>query len=69
MLHNIVAFYNMAQQAVEKHNQEISQITWAIIRDQIGESFHQLSRMKFCVSDNETVVLMFISLQLQPCAN
>ena len=50
MLQNIVAFYNLARQAVEKSDSESNKITWAVIRDQIGGSFHQLTRMKFCVS-------------------
>lgn len=49
MLSNIVGFYNMAQQAVEKSGNDANKITWAVIRDQIGESFHQLTRMKFFV--------------------
>lgn len=48
MLQNIVGFYQMAQQAVEKSS-EVNKITWAVIKDQVGESFLQLTRMKFCV--------------------
>lgn len=55
MLQNIVGFYNMAQQAVEKNNQEDNRVTWAVIRDQLGESIHQLTRMKFCVSWRQRV--------------
>lgn len=51
MLRNMVGFYNMAQQAVEKGgNHEASKVTWAVIRDQLGDNIHQLTRMKFCVS-------------------
>lgn len=49
MLNNIVGFYNLAQRAVEQSSGDANRITWAIIRDQVGDSFHQLSRMKFCV--------------------
>ena len=50
MLHNIVGFFNMAQQAVEGTSEEAgNKITWAIIKDQLGEIIHQLTRMKFCV--------------------
>ena len=50
MLSNIVAFYNLAQQAVEHTAQSDSKITWAIIRENLGETIHQLTRMKFTVS-------------------
>lgn len=50
MLQNMVGFFNLAQQAVERNNQEASKVTWAVIRDQLGENIHQLTRMKFCVS-------------------
>ena len=47
MLSNIIGFYNMSQQAVEKTSQSDSKITWAIIREQLNDSIHQLTRMKF----------------------
>lgn len=47
MLSNIIGFYNMAQQAVEKTSQSDNKITWAIIREQLSDSIHQLTRMKF----------------------
>lgn len=49
MLQNIVAFYNMAQQAVEHTAQSDNKITWAIIRENLGDIIHQLTRMKFKV--------------------
>ena len=50
MLQNIVGFYNMAQRAVENTSQSDNKITWAMIKDQCGESVHQLTRMKFLVN-------------------
>jgi V-type H+-transporting ATPase subunit A len=47
MLSNIIGFYNMAQQAVERTAQSDNKITWAIIKEQLSESIHQLTRMKF----------------------
>lgn len=40
----------MAQQAVERTAQSDNKITWATIKDQLAESIHQLTRMKFQVS-------------------
>ena len=50
MLQNIVAFFNMAQQAVEHTSQSDNKITWATIKDNLGDIIHQLTRMKFIVS-------------------
>lgn len=47
MLQNIVSFYNLAQRSVENTAQSDHKITWAMIKDQCGDSLHQLSRMKF----------------------
>jgi len=47
MLTNIVAFYNLAQQAVEHTAQSDNKITWAIIKDNLADIIHQLTRMKF----------------------
>lgn len=49
MLQNIVAFYNMSQQAVEHTAQSESRVTWAIIRENLGDNITQLTRMKFKV--------------------
>lgn len=49
MLQNIVAFYNMAQQAVEHTAQSENRITWATIRENLGDNITQLTRMKFKV--------------------
>ena len=52
MLQNIVAFFNMAQQAVEHTSQSDNRITWATIKDNMGDIIHQLTRMKFLVGMN-----------------
>ena len=49
MLQNIVAFFNLAQQAVEHTSQSDNKITWAIIKDNVGDIIHRLTRMKFMV--------------------
>ena len=51
MLQNIVAFYNLAQRSVENTAQSDNKITWAIIREQCSDIIHQLTRMKFMVSN------------------
>lgn len=50
MLSNIIGFHNMAQQAVERTAQSDNKITWGVIREQLGDSIHQLTQMKFTVS-------------------
>eukprot|EP00118_Oscarella_pearsei_P018537 m.190030 g.190030 ORF g.190030 m.190030 type:complete len:614 (+) comp39430_c0_seq9:46-1887(+) len=47
MLGNICSFYDMARHAVETTAQSDSKITWAIIRDQMGDILYKLSSMKF----------------------
>ena len=49
MLNNMIGFYNMAQQAVERTAQADNKITYAIIKDHLGDCMHLLSRMKFKV--------------------
>ncbi|KAJ2641451.1 H(+)-transporting V1 sector ATPase subunit A, partial [Coemansia sp. RSA 1694] len=44
MLRNMVGFYNLAKHAVESTS---GQITWAKIRDTMGETIYRLSSMKF----------------------
>lgn len=50
MLNNIIGFYNMAQQAVERTAQSDNKITWGIIREQLADSIYQLTKMKFKVN-------------------
>lgn len=47
---NMIAFYDMARHAVESTAQSDNKITWAIIRDNMGEILYKLSSMKFKVS-------------------
>lgn len=60
MLQNIVGFYNFAQRSVENTAQSDNKITWAAIKDQCGESYHQLTRMKFMVSGRRVMFQLFI---------
>lgn len=48
MLNNIIAFYDMARHAVESTAQSDNKITWAIIREQMGDNIlYELTSMKF----------------------
>nr|KAF6473275.1 ATPase H+ transporting V1 subunit A [Rousettus aegyptiacus] len=47
MLSNMIAFYDMARRAVETTAQSDNKITWAIIREHMGEILYKLSSMKF----------------------
>ncbi|XP_072166266.1 V-type proton ATPase catalytic subunit A [Diadema setosum] len=47
MLANIVAFYDMARHAVESTAQSENKITWALIREGMGDIMYKLSSMKF----------------------
>jgi len=50
MMRNIIGFYDMARHAVESTAQSENKITWAIIREQLGDVMYKLSSMKFKVS-------------------
>lgn len=47
MLKNMIAFYDLAKHAVESTAQAENKITWAIIRDHMGDIMYELSSMKF----------------------
>jgi V-type H+-transporting ATPase subunit A len=47
MLKNLIGFYDLARHAVESTSQSDNKITWAIIRDHMGDLMYQLSSMKF----------------------
>ncbi|XP_005293802.2 V-type proton ATPase catalytic subunit A-like [Chrysemys picta bellii] len=47
MLQNMIAFYDMAQHAVESTAQSENKITWAVIRESLGDIMYKLSSMKF----------------------
>lgn len=47
IMRNIIAFYEMARHAVEFTAQSDNKITWALIRESLGEIMYRLSSMKF----------------------
>ncbi|CAJ0593815.1 unnamed protein product [Cylicocyclus nassatus] len=47
MLKNMIAFYDLARHAVESTAQTENKVTWAVIRDHLGDLMYQLSSMKF----------------------
>jgi len=47
MLKNIIAFYDMSRHAVETTSQSDTKVTWAMIRDHMGDLLYKLSSMKF----------------------
>eukprot|EP00079_Xenopus_tropicalis_P018795 XP_004921027.1 PREDICTED: V-type proton ATPase catalytic subunit A-like [Xenopus tropicalis] len=49
MIQNMIAFYDMARHAVEATAQAENKITWAIIRENLGDILYKLSSMKFKV--------------------
>lgn len=56
MMKNMIAFYDMARHAVESTAQSDNKITWAIIRDNMGDILYKLSSMKFKVSSINNVL-------------
>ncbi|XP_015740216.1 V-type proton ATPase catalytic subunit A-like [Coturnix japonica] len=55
MLHNIITFYELARHAVEATGGGERRVTWAAIRENLGDILHRLSTMKFMdpVKDGE----------------
>lgn len=49
ILSNMIAFYDMARHAVESTAQSDNKITWAMIREHMGETLYRISSMKFKV--------------------
>ncbi|XP_016887010.1 V-type proton ATPase catalytic subunit A [Cynoglossus semilaevis] len=47
ILSNMIAFYDMARHAVETTAQSDNKITWAMIREHMGEILYRISSMKF----------------------
>uniref|UniRef100_A0A3Q1J288 H(+)-transporting two-sector ATPase n=1 Tax=Anabas testudineus TaxID=64144 RepID=A0A3Q1J288_ANATE len=47
ILSNMVAFYEMARRLVEVTAQSENKVTWAIIKEQMGEILYKISSMKF----------------------
>lgn len=63
ILSNMIAFYDMARHAVESTAQSDNKITWAIIRENMGEILYKISSMKFkvhiCFSCGRRCLLLF----------
>jgi V-type H+-transporting ATPase subunit A len=51
MLKNMMAFFDLARHAVESTAQSDHKVTWATIRDHLGDVLYKLSSMKFKVSE------------------
>lgn len=51
ILSNMIAFYDMARHAVETTAQSDNKITWAMIREHMGEILYKISSMKFKVCE------------------
>lgn len=49
ILSNMIAFYDLARHAVESTAQSDNKITWAMIREHMGETLYKISSMKFKV--------------------
>lgn len=49
ILSNMISFYDMARHAVETTAQSDNKITWAMIREHMGEILYRISSMKFKV--------------------
>lgn len=47
MMRNIIAFYDMARQVVNRTAQSDNKVTWQHIRDSMGSILYELSSMKF----------------------
>lgn len=47
IMKNIIAFYEMARHSVESTAQSDNKITWAVIRESLGDVMYRLSSMKF----------------------
>ncbi|CAI5456411.1 unnamed protein product [Caenorhabditis angaria] len=58
MLKNMIAFYDLARHSIETTAQSDNKVTWAIIKDHMGDLLYQLSSMKFKdpVADGEAKI-------------
>lgn len=50
----MIAFYDMSRHAVETTAQSDNKITWAMIREHMGEILYRISSMKFKVGFGPT---------------
>lgn len=61
ILSNTIAFYDMARHAVESTAQSDNKITWAMIREHMGEILYKISSMKFKVHNSFVcIVCIFV---------
>ena len=60
MLKNMMAFFDLARHAVESTAQSDNKITWATIRDHLGDVLYKLSSMKFKVGRLEVKVKFIV---------
>lgn len=60
ILSNMISFYDMARHAVETTAQSDNKITWAMIREHMGEILYRISSMKFKVCVKYIYVSVFI---------
>lgn len=56
MMKNMILFYELARHAVETTAQSDHKITWAIIRESLGDVMYKLSSMKFKVGHYQRVI-------------
>lgn len=63
----MISFYDMARHAVETTAQTDNKITWAMIREHMGEILYRISSMKFkvCVELINISGSLYLSLILQ----
>jgi V-type H+-transporting ATPase subunit A len=62
MLKNLIGFYEMARHAVETTAQSDNKVTFAIIKEQMGDLMYKLSNMKFKVSISVCIVYVIVCL-------
>jgi hypothetical protein len=60
MLRNMMAFFDLARHAVEVTAQSDNKVTWATIRDHLGDVLYKLSSMKFKVNIMRTHVFTIV---------
>lgn len=67
ILSNMISFYDMARHAVETTAQSDNKITWAMIKEHMGEVLYRMSSMKFkvCVESINISGCMYLSPVLQ----
>lgn len=61
---NMILFYDLARHAVETTAQSDHKITWAVIRESMGDVMYKLSSMKFKVCLSRSVIDHFTHTQV-----